>query len=63
MFLLPLGAILEAELKITAKGLLLVTHEPSSVNLVPGPHIRGNTLRAYSLGDKEVDLLLPGTGR
>ncbi|XP_015580936.1 phosphatidylinositol 4-phosphate 5-kinase 8 isoform X2 [Ricinus communis] len=44
-------------------GLLLVTHEPSSVNTAPGPHIRGNTLRAYSVGAKEVDLLLPGTGR
>ncbi|XP_065869670.1 phosphatidylinositol 4-phosphate 5-kinase 8-like [Euphorbia lathyris] len=44
-------------------GLLLVTHEPSSVNTAPGPHIRGNTLRAYSLGAKEVDLLLPGTAR
>ncbi|XP_050210026.1 phosphatidylinositol 4-phosphate 5-kinase 7 [Mercurialis annua] len=44
-------------------GLLLVTHEPNSVNTAPGPHIRGNTLRAYSVGAKEVDLLLPGTGR
>ncbi len=48
---------------ISSKGLLLVTHEPSFVNTAPGPHIRGNTLRAYSLGDKEVDLLLPGTAR
>ncbi|WCJ18292.1 Phosphatidylinositol-4-phosphate 5-kinase family protein [Euphorbia peplus] len=44
-------------------GLLLVTHEPSSVNTAPGPHIRGNTLRAYSVGAKEVDLILPGTAR
>lgn len=44
-------------------GLMLVTHEPSSVSTAPGPHIRGSTLRAYSVGDKEVDLLLPGTGR
>jgi 1-phosphatidylinositol-4-phosphate 5-kinase len=49
---------------IPPKGLLLVTHEPSSVNTAPGPHIRGNTLRAFSVGDKEVDLILPGgTGR
>jgi len=33
------------------------------VNTAPGPHIRGNTLRAYSMGDTEVDLLLPGTAR
>nr|GEV49453.1 phosphatidylinositol 4-phosphate 5-kinase 8 [Tanacetum cinerariifolium] len=51
------------ELSIPPKGLLLVTHEPSSVSTAPGPHIRGNTLRAFSVGDKEVDLLLPGTGR
>ena len=48
---------------IPPMGLLLVTHEPSSVNTAPGPHIRGNTLRAYSVGEKEVDLILPGTGR
>lgn len=48
---------------IIPKGLLLVAHEPSVVNTAPGPHIRGNTLRAYSIGDKEVDLLLPGTAR
>uniref|UniRef100_A0A251THU5 Phosphatidylinositol 4-phosphate 5-kinase n=2 Tax=Helianthus annuus TaxID=4232 RepID=A0A251THU5_HELAN len=51
------------DLSIPPKGLLLVTHEPSSVNTAPGPHIRGNTLRAFSVGDKEVDLLLPGTAR
>ncbi|KAL8143348.1 hypothetical protein V2J09_016380 [Rumex salicifolius] len=44
-------------------GLLLVKHEPSSVNTAPGPHVRGSTLRASSAGDKEVDLLLPGTAR
>nr|XP_043628075.1 phosphatidylinositol 4-phosphate 5-kinase 7-like [Erigeron canadensis]XP_043628076.1 phosphatidylinositol 4-phosphate 5-kinase 7-like [Erigeron canadensis] len=48
---------------IPPKGLLLVTHEPSSVNTAPGPHIRGSTLKAFSVGDKEVDLLLPGTAR
>lgn len=41
----------------------MVTHEPSSVSTTPGPHIRGSTLRAMSVGDKEVDLLVPGTGR
>nr|XP_043623541.1 phosphatidylinositol 4-phosphate 5-kinase 8-like isoform X2 [Erigeron canadensis] len=51
------------DLSIPPSGLLLVTHEPSSVNTAPGPHIRGSTLRAFSVGDKEVDLLLPGTGR
>ncbi|KAI7738310.1 hypothetical protein M8C21_012973, partial [Ambrosia artemisiifolia] len=51
------------DLSIPPKGLLLVTHEPSSVNTAPGPHIRGSTLRAFSVGDKEVDLLLPGTAR
>ncbi|KAG9147520.1 hypothetical protein Leryth_007321, partial [Lithospermum erythrorhizon] len=57
------GPISEGECSIPPRGLLLVTHEPSSVNTAPGTHIRGNTLRAYSVGDKEVDLLLPGTGR
>lgn len=40
-----------------------MTHEPNIVNTTPGSHIRGNTLRAFSLGDREVDLLLPDTGR
>nr|KYP63169.1 Phosphatidylinositol-4-phosphate 5-kinase 8 [Cajanus cajan] len=53
----------DGELMIFPKGLLLVSHEPSIVNTAPGPHIRGNTLRAYSMGDNEVDLLLPGTAR
>ncbi|XP_028800956.1 phosphatidylinositol 4-phosphate 5-kinase 7 isoform X2 [Neltuma alba] len=56
-------ALKQGEQLILPKGLLLVAHEPSFVNTAPGPHIRGNTLRAYSIGDKEVDLLLPGTGR
>ncbi|CAI9103865.1 OLC1v1002444C1 [Oldenlandia corymbosa var. corymbosa] len=51
------------ELLIPPRGLLLVTHEPSFVSTEPGPHIRGSTLRAMSVGDKEVDLLLPGTAR
>ncbi|XP_039158582.1 phosphatidylinositol 4-phosphate 5-kinase 7-like [Eucalyptus grandis] len=58
-----LGPTSRGELQIPPKGLLLVTHEPSSVSTTPGPHIRGSTLRAFSLGDKEVDLLLPGTAR
>lgn len=53
----------QGEQLIIPKGLLLVAHEPSFVNATPGPHIRGNTLRAYSIGNKEVDLLLPGTAR
>lgn len=48
---------------VLPKGLILVAHEPSVVNTAPGPHIRGHTLRAYSMGDNEVDLLLPGTAR
>ncbi|KAK6143751.1 hypothetical protein DH2020_024099 [Rehmannia glutinosa] len=51
------------ELLIPPKSLLLVTHEPGSVSPAPGPHIRGSTLRAYSIGNKEADLYLPGTGR
>lgn len=57
------GASSQGELSIPPKGLVLVTHEPESVNVAPGPHIRGNTLKAHSIGNKEADLLLPGTGR
>ncbi|KAF5731956.1 phosphatidylinositol 4-phosphate 5-kinase 8-like [Tripterygium wilfordii] len=57
------GVSSQGELLIPPKGLILVTHEPSSVNIAPGPHIRGSTLRADSVGDQQVDLLLPGTGR
>ncbi|KDP38876.1 hypothetical protein JCGZ_05033 [Jatropha curcas] len=57
------GVNSQGEPLIPPTGLILVTHEPSFVNTAPGPHIRGNTLRAYSVGAKEVDLLLPGTGR
>lgn len=53
----------QGEISIPPKGLLLVTHEPSSVSTMPGPHIRGSALRAMSVGDREVDVLLPGTGR
>lgn len=58
-----LGTTPQGEIRIPPKGLLLVTHEPSSVSHVPGPHIRGSALRASSAGDKEVDLVLPETGR
>ncbi|AAF27664.1 putative phosphatidylinositol-4-phosphate 5-kinase; 11335-7537 [Arabidopsis thaliana] len=54
---------LPREPSIPPKGLLMVTHEPNSVNTAPGPHIRGSTLRAFSVGEKEVDLILPGTAR
>jgi len=54
---------LEDEVIIPPKGLLLVTHEPGSVNTIPGSHIRGSMLRASAAGDEEVDLLLHGTGR
>ena len=59
MFLLSVGVT--QELSIPPKGLLLVTHEPNSVSTAPGPHIRGSTLRAFSVGEQEVDLILPGT--
>ncbi|KAE8716916.1 Phosphatidylinositol 4-phosphate 5-kinase 8 [Hibiscus syriacus] len=57
------GLTTEGEVLFPSKGLLLVAHEPSSVNTEPGPHIRGRPLRAFSLGDREVDVLVPGTGR
>ncbi|KAE8711711.1 Phosphatidylinositol 4-phosphate 5-kinase 7 [Hibiscus syriacus] len=53
----------DGEVLFPSKGLVLLAHEPSSVNTDPGPHIRGRALRAFSLGDKEVDVLVPGTGR
>ncbi|XP_010657695.1 phosphatidylinositol 4-phosphate 5-kinase 8 isoform X1 [Vitis vinifera] len=56
------GATSIGDLWIPPSGLILVTHEPNG-STAPGPHMRGNPLRAYSVGDKEVDLLLPGTGR
>ncbi|XVE48670.1 hypothetical protein DITRI_Ditri01bG0021200 [Diplodiscus trichospermus] len=57
------GPTTEGEVLFSSKGLLLVAHEPRFVNTEPGPHIRGSALRAFSLGDKEVDVLVPGTGR
>ncbi|XP_050233998.1 phosphatidylinositol 4-phosphate 5-kinase 7-like [Mercurialis annua] len=61
---LPFGDGITSQVEpLISTGLLLVTHEPSFVNTAPGPHIRGNNLRAHSAGAKEVDLLLPGTAR
>ncbi|KAL4348824.1 hypothetical protein GQ457_17G001910 [Hibiscus cannabinus] len=57
------GVTPDGEVLFPSKGLVLLAHEPSSVNTEPGPHIRGRALRAFSLGDKEVDVLVPGTGR
>ncbi|KAL8061124.1 hypothetical protein ABFX02_02G067900 [Erythranthe guttata] len=57
------GVISQGELLIPPRALLLVTHEPTSVSTAPGPHVRGDALKAYSIGNKEADLLLPGTGR
>ncbi|KAL0454442.1 UNVERIFIED_CONTAM: Phosphatidylinositol 4-phosphate 5-kinase [Sesamum latifolium] len=55
--------VISGDLLIRPTSLLLVTHEPGPVSPTPGPHIRGSTLKAYSIGNKEADLLLPGTGR
>ncbi|PIN08105.1 Phosphatidylinositol-4-phosphate 5-kinase [Handroanthus impetiginosus] len=60
---LLLGVTSHGELSIPPRGLLLVTHEPGSVSTTPGAHVRGDTLKAYSIGNKEADVLLPGTGR
>ncbi|CAM8987052.1 hypothetical protein QQ045_008761 [Rhodiola kirilowii] len=57
------GASSEGMPFIPPHSLLLVTHEPNSATRAPGPHIRGKALRAFSVGGKEVDLLLPETGR
>ncbi|PWA40856.1 MORN motif-containing protein [Artemisia annua] len=57
------GSTDHMDCSIPPKGLILVTHEPSSVKTAPVPHSRGSTLKAFSVGDKEVDLLLPGTAR
>lgn len=54
------GVSTQPELVIPPKSLLLVTHEPGLVSTV---HIRGSNLRAASIGNVEVDLLLPETSR
>ncbi|KAG6484095.1 hypothetical protein ZIOFF_060889 [Zingiber officinale] len=63
VFFHPAESQLHEEIRNLPKGLRLVAHEPSSVTSLPGSHIRGSTLRASAAGNKEVDLLLPGTGR
>lgn len=46
------------------QGLVLVPRGADDGTFVVGPHVRGGRLRAASAtGDKEVDLLLPGTAR
>ncbi|RWW67109.1 hypothetical protein BHE74_00025462 [Ensete ventricosum] len=62
-FCFPADVQLCDEVRTSPKGLRLVAHEPSSVSSLPGSHMRGSTLRASAAGNKEVDLLLPGTGR
>ncbi|XP_022989580.1 phosphatidylinositol 4-phosphate 5-kinase 8-like isoform X1 [Cucurbita maxima] len=57
------GESSQGESTVPSKALMLVTHEPSNVTTAPGPHVRGGPLKAYSLGDSEVDVLLPGTAR
>ncbi|CAL0306520.1 unnamed protein product [Lupinus luteus] len=52
----------QGEQLIIPKGLLLVAHKPRFVDTTPGPHI-GGKLKAHSIGDMEVDLLLSGTAR
>ncbi|CAA6664931.1 unnamed protein product [Spirodela intermedia] len=57
------GSSQATDTPLPSKGLLLVTHEPNSSYTTPGLHIRGSTLRASSVGNEEVDLLLPDAGR
>lgn len=50
--------------EISPQGLVLVPRGADDNCVVVGPHVRGRRLRASSAtGDKEVDLLLPGTAR
>ncbi|KAK4419270.1 Phosphatidylinositol 4-phosphate 5-kinase [Sesamum alatum] len=62
-----LGIVAEDESmedEISPQGLVLVPRGGDDSSVVVGPHIRGSRLRASSsTGDKEVDLLLPGTAR
>ncbi|GLT41918.1 hypothetical protein SLA2020_159460 [Shorea laevis] len=57
------GVTSEGECLIPQKGLRLVVHEPNFVDTAPGPHIRGSAMKVRSLGDKEVDLILPSCER
>ncbi|MCD9643359.1 Phosphatidylinositol 4-phosphate 5-kinase 9 [Datura stramonium] len=62
LFLLLTTESLEDE--ISPQGLVLVPRGADDNCVVVGPHVRGRRLRASSAtGDKEVDLLLPGTAR
>ncbi|KAL5546058.1 hypothetical protein UlMin_005745 [Ulmus minor] len=54
---------LEDEFSNYPQGLVLVPRGQDDNSVVVGPHIRGSRLRASSVGDEEVDLLLPGTAR
>ncbi|KAH7297318.1 hypothetical protein KP509_26G065500 [Ceratopteris richardii] len=47
----------------TSNALYLVAHEPQKNTALASPHIRGSPLKTAAGGDKEVDLLLPGTAR
>ncbi|KAL6500873.1 Phosphatidylinositol 4-phosphate 5-kinase 9 [Orobanche hederae] len=62
-----LGSLAEDETmedEISPQGLVLVPRGSDADSVVVGPHVRGSRLRASSsTGDKEVDLLLPGTAR
>ncbi|KAJ8533800.1 hypothetical protein K7X08_007124 [Anisodus acutangulus] len=62
-----LGIVAEDESledEISPQGLVLVPRGTDDNCIVVGPHVRGSRLRASSAtGDKEVDLLLPGTAR
>ncbi|CAA0830337.1 Phosphatidylinositol 4-phosphate 5-kinase 9 [Striga hermonthica] len=62
-----LGILAEEESmedEISPQGLVLVPRGSDESSVVVGPHIRGSRLRtSSSTGDKEVDLLLPGTAR
>ncbi|GER45434.1 phosphatidylinositol-4-phosphate 5-kinase [Striga asiatica] len=62
-----LGILAEEESledEISPQGLVLVPRGSDKSSVVVGPHIRGSRLRtSSSTGDKEVDLLLPGTAR
>lgn len=50
--------------EISPQGLVLVPRGADDNCVVVGSHVRGRRLRASSAtGDKEVDLLLPGTAR
>ncbi|XP_043706132.1 phosphatidylinositol 4-phosphate 5-kinase 9-like isoform X2 [Telopea speciosissima] len=53
----------EEEISNYPQSLVLVPLGSDDSNIIVGPHVRGGRLRASAAGDKEVDLLLPGTAR